>query len=157
MAEVVVVSSPSCFTWIHDQTRPDTTAVEGEGFRQGILNTTGTIEVGRVDGVAAVTFDAVLLMAFPFLHVPTASSLASFITWVSRLRVGGRCDWKRVRNSFVIVLVVVVAPREYRKFEDEHDEEDETHPVLITPGLIRTGGQMQLFNSIEGKMTMGRR
>jgi len=57
----------------------------------------------------------------------------------------------------VIVLVVVVAPREYRKFEDEHDEEDETHPVLITPGLIRTGGQMQLFNSIEGKMTMGRR
>ena len=30
-----------------------------------------------------------------------------------------------MRNSFVIVLVVVVAPREYRKFEDEDDEEDE--------------------------------
>jgi hypothetical protein len=34
------------------------------------------------------------------------------------------CDWKWVRNSFV--LVVVVAPREYRKFEDEDDDEDES-------------------------------
>jgi len=30
-----------------------------------------------------------------------------------------------VRNSFVLVLVVVVAPWECRNFEDEEDEEDE--------------------------------
>jgi len=31
-----------------------------------------------------------------------------------------------MRNSFVLVLVAVVAPREYRKFEDEDDDEDES-------------------------------
>jgi len=31
-----------------------------------------------------------------------------------------------VRNNFVLVLVVVVAPRDYRKLEDEDDEKDES-------------------------------
>jgi len=43
-----------------------------------------------------------------------------------------------VRNSFVLVLVVVVAPWEYRKFEDEDDEEDKSPATFYShPGHIQ--------------------
>jgi len=43
-----------------------------------------------------------------------------------------------VRNSFVLVLVVVVAPREYRKFEDDEEDDDERFAKFQShPGHIQ--------------------